>query len=94
MRMTRFLYHMIKRHWQGNDDPHYFWFYDTSYPDMILDEDDMKPVNFRYTDQKVSPEAMNGYYPYGHLRYGDFLSEKKDTQFAYRGLTKFENKVQ
>ena len=27
MRMTRFLYHMIKRHWAGNDDPHYFWFF-------------------------------------------------------------------
>ena len=93
MRMTRFLYHMIKRHWAGNDDPHYFWFYDTAYPDMVLDEDDMKPINFRYTDQKVSPEAMNGYYPYGHLRYGDFLKEKKDTQYAYRALTKVENKV-
>ena len=90
-RMTRFLYHMIKRHWAGNDDPHYFWFYDTAYPDMVLDEDDMKPINFRYSDQKVSPEAMNGYYPYGHLRYKEFLGKKEDTTFRYKGLTNLKD---
>ena len=83
-RMTRFQYYMIKRHWLGYDDPHYFWYYDTLYPDMVLDEDDMKPVNFRYTDQKVSPDAMTGYYPYANMRYGKFLNEKKD--ITYRDL--------
>ena len=92
-RMTRFLYHMIKRHWAGKDDPHYFWYYDTLYPDMILDEDDMKPVNFRYTDQKVSPDALNGYYPYGNLRYGDFLNKKEDNTFTNRAFTNVAKEI-
>ena len=91
-RMTRFLYHMIKRHWAGKDDPHYFWYYDTLYPDMVLDEDDMKPVNFRYTDQKVSPDALNGYYPYGNLRYNEFLNKKEDNTFRYKQNSNFQPK--
>ena len=55
-RMTRFLYYMIARHWAGKDDQHYFWYYDTLYPDLLHDSDDMRYINFRYTDQKVSPE--------------------------------------
>ena len=66
MRMSRFLYYMIDRHWKGNDDQHYFWYYDTLYPDMLHDADDMRYINFRYTDQKVSPDAMTGYYPHAY----------------------------
>ena len=39
-RMTRFLYNMIKRHWEGKDDMHYFWYYDTLYPDLLHDEEE------------------------------------------------------
>ena len=77
-RMTLFLYGMIKRHWEGNDDQHYFWYYDTLYPDLLHDADDMRYINFRYTDQKVSPDALNGYYPYANVRYGGFLNQKFD----------------
>ena len=69
-RMTKFQYFMIKRHWEGKDDDHYFWYYDTLYPDLIHDEDDMRYINFRYTDQKLQVEELTGYYPYDHMRYG------------------------
>ena len=49
-RMTKFLGFMIKRHWEGKDDQHYFWYYDTLYPDFLHDEEDMRYINFRYTD--------------------------------------------
>ena len=45
----------------------------------IHDEDDMRYINFRYTDQKLQVEEMTGYYPYDHLRYGDFLSKKEQS---------------
>ncbi len=83
-RMTRFLYFMIKRHWEGKDDQHYFWYYDTLYPDLLHDEEDMRYIGFRYTDQKVSPDGMTGYYPYQNMRYGDFLHKKEDS----RGITR------
>ena len=83
-RMTVFLYAMIKRHWEGRDDQHYFWYYDTLYPDLLHDVDDMRYINFRYTDQKVSPEELTGYYPYSHTRYGGFLNEKKDNTLTTR----------
>ena len=67
---------MTKRHWAGKDDPHYFWYYDTLYPDLLHDADDMRYVNFRYTDNKVTPDPMTGYYPYDNMRYGDFLNKK------------------
>ena len=90
-RMTRCLAGMIKRHWfptpEGRDDQHYFWYYDTLYPDLLHDADDMRYINFRYTDQKVSPDAMTGYYPYQNMRYGDFLNKKEDTTFRYRSNT-------
>ena len=82
-RMTRFLYNMIKRHWEGKDDQHYFWYYDTLYPDLLHDEEDMRYINFRYTDQKVSPDGMTGYYPYAHQKYDKFLHEKTDTSEVY-----------
>ena len=80
-RMSRFLYYMIDRHWKGKDDQHYFWYYDTLYPDLLHDADDMRYINFRYTDQKVSPEPLTGYYPYQNIRYGDFLNKKEDNRF-------------
>ena len=82
MRMSFFLYHMIKRHWEGGDDMHYFWYYDTLYPDLLHDADDMRYINFRYTDQKVSPDALTGYYPYAHARYSGFLDQKQDNTFT------------
>jgi hypothetical protein len=83
-RMTRFLYFMIQRHWEGKDDQHYFWYYDTLYPDLLHDEDDMRYINFRYTDQKVAPEALTGYYPYANQRYEKWLNKKEDTTYCSR----------
>ena len=80
-RMTRFQYNMIKRHWSGRDEDHYFWYYDTLYPDLVHDEDDMRYINFRYTDQKLQVEEMTGYYPYDHMRYGDFLHKKEASNY-------------
>ena len=76
--MSFFLYNMIKRHWEGGDDQHFFWYYDTLYPDLLHDADDMRYINFRYTDQKVSPDALTGYYPYAHMRYSGFLDQKQE----------------
>ena len=87
-RMTRFLYYMIDRHWKGKDDQHYFWYYDTLYPDLLHDADDMRYIGFRYTDQKVSPEPLTGYYPYQNIRYGDFLNKKEDNRFIYKSESK------
>ena len=77
VRMTRFLYFMTKRHLLGKDDLHYFWYYDTLYPDMFHDEEDMRYINFRYTDAKVVPDPLTGYYPIDNMKYGAFLNEKK-----------------
>ena len=81
--MSRYLFHMIVNHYEGKDDLHYFWYYDTNYPDMLHDEDDMRYINFRYTDQKVSPDALTGYYPYDNVKYGDFLNQKQK-DFKYQ----------
>ena len=81
-RMTLFMYGMIKRHWEGRDDQHYFWYYDTLYPDLLHDADDMRYINFRYTDQKVSPDSLTGYYPYAHTRYSGFLNQKYDNTMS------------
>ena len=77
-RLGRATYSMIKRHWRGEDDKHYTWYYDTLYPDLLHDADDMRYINFRYTDAKVTPEPMTGYYPHDFQRYGDFLNKKED----------------
>jgi hypothetical protein len=77
-RMTRLLITMIDRHFKGKDDIHYFWYYDTLYPDMLHDEEDMRYINFRYTDNKVVPDPLIGYYPYDNLKYGSFLNKKED----------------
>jgi hypothetical protein len=50
----------------------------------LHDEEDMRYIGFRYTDQKVSPDGMTGYYPYQNMRYGDFLAKKEDS----RGITR------
>merc|ERR1712086_906701 len=81
-RLARCTWHMIKRHWDGKDDPHYFWYYDTLYPDLLHDADDMRYINFRYTDQKVTPDPMTGYYPHDNMRYGSFLNKKEDNRFV------------
>ena len=65
----------------GNDDPHYTWFYDTLYPDLLHDADDMRYINFRYTDAKVTPEPITGYYPHDHMHYSPFLNKKEDNTF-------------
>ena len=49
-RLSRTTWVMIKRHWRGEDDMHYSWYYDTMYPDLMHDADDMRYINFRYTD--------------------------------------------
>jgi hypothetical protein len=43
---------------------------------MFFDEEDMRYINFRYTDNKVAPDPLIGYYPYDHLKYGKFLNQK------------------
>ena len=50
LRFTRWMYYTIERRIMGKDDMHYFWYYDTLYPDMLFDEEDMRYINFRYTD--------------------------------------------
>ena len=81
-RLARCTWWMTKRHWEGKDDPHYFWYYDTLYPDLLHDAEDMRYINFRYTDAKVTPEPMTGYYPHDNMRYGDFLNKKEDNKFT------------
>jgi len=76
--MSKLMVTMIVRHWQGKDDLHYTWYYDTLYPDMFHDEEDMRYINFRYTDNKVVPDPLTGYYPYDNLKYGKFLDKKGD----------------
>jgi len=76
IRMTRALIAMSIRHYQGGDDLHVFWYSDSNYPDMLHDEEDMRYINFRYSDQKVSPDPMTGYYPYDNMKYGKFLDKK------------------
>ena len=83
-RLGRATWFMTKKHWEGKDDPHYMWFYDTLYPDLLHDSDDMRYINFRYTDAKVTPEPMTGYYPHDNMRYGAFLNKKEDNMFVKR----------
>jgi hypothetical protein len=45
---------------------------------MLHDEEDMRYINFRYTDAKVSPDPLTGYYPYDNLKYGEFLNKKEE----------------
>jgi hypothetical protein len=75
-RMTKTLISMSLRHFEGKDDLHVFWYSDSNYPDMLHDEEDMRYINFRYTDAKVSPDPITGYYPYDNLKYGKFLDKK------------------
>jgi len=78
VRMTKVMGSMILKHWEGKDDLHYYWYNDSNFPDMLHDEEDMRYINFRYTDQKVSPDPLTGYYPYDHLKYGKWLDKKGD----------------
>ena len=82
VRLTRFTWQMTKRHWAGEDDMHYTWYYDTLYPDLFHDADDMRYINFRYTDNKVTPDPMTGYYPHDNMRYGNFLNKKFDNSMT------------
>ena len=91
-RLVRCTYWMIKRHWEGRDDMHYTWYYDTLYPDLLHDADDMRYINFRYTDAKVVPEPMTGYYPHDYMRYGAFLNKKEDSTFTRRAKADMDNK--
>ena len=45
---------------------------------MLHDEEDMRYINFRYSDQKVVPDQLTGYYPFDHLKYRGFLNKKHD----------------
>ena len=93
-RLTYTTLKMVKRHWEGKDDPHYFWYYDTLYPDLLHDADDMRYINFRYTDNKVTPEPMTGYYPHDNMRYGGWLSKKEDNRFVNRKATEDQVKAE
>ena len=78
LRMTKVMGTMILKHWNGQDDLHYYWYNDSNFPDMLHDEEDMRYINFRYSDQKVSPDPLTGYYPYDNLKYGKWLDKKSD----------------
>jgi len=77
-RLTKLEITMITKHYQGKDDLHFYWYYDTNYPDLYHDHEDMRYINFRYTDQKVVPDPLTGYYPYDNMKYGKFLNKKGD----------------
>ena len=62
--------------WNNQTEEHYTWYYDNLYPDFIHDPDENRYINFRYSDSSVSPETMNGYFPWDHLRYSAFLGQK------------------
>ena len=79
-RLVRCTYVMAKNHWYGYDESsnmHYFWYHDTLYPDLLHDADDMRYINFRYTDAKVTPEPMTGWNPVETMRYNKFLKKKE-----------------
>ena len=88
IKLTKCTYHMAKAHWNGQDDQHYAWYYDTLYPDLLHDADDMRYINFRYTDAKVTPEPMTGYYPHDNMRYGGFLNKKYDNTMTNMQTTR------
>lgn len=78
-KMTLGLYSMLYNHYfLGRDDLHYFWYYDSLYPDMYHDADDMRYLNFMYSDNRVSPDAMNGYFPEDDVKYTPWLKKKFD----------------
>ena len=64
------------RWYYDKGDPHYFWYYDNLYPDFIGDPEDMRYINFPYHDQAVVPDELNGYYPWDHLKYQEFVDGK------------------
>ena len=82
VRMTRLLICMIDRYYQGKGDLHYYWYYDTLYPDLFHDEEDMRYINFRYTDAKVVPDPLTGYFPYENMKYGKFLNKKEENNYT------------
>ena len=75
---------MVIKHFNGKDEMHYTWYYDTNYPDMFFDEDDMRYINFRYTDAKVVPDVLTAYYPFDNVKYGKFLNQKQDHPFKQK----------
>ena len=84
-RMSKLMVRMVLNHYEGKDDLHYTWYYDTLYPDLYHDEEDMRYINFRYTDNKVVPDPLTGYYPYDDMKYGKFLN-KKDSVYADQNI--------
>jgi len=73
---------LIVRYYQGKGDLHYYWYYDSLFPDLFHDEDDMRYINFRYTDAKVAPDALTGYYPFENMKYGPFLNKKEENDYV------------
>lgn len=76
-RMSRFLYSTCKNWYYDQGEDHYFWYYDTLYPDHIYDPEDNRYINFAYSDSPVQPEQLTAYYPYDHLKYHTFLEQKQ-----------------
>ena len=56
IRLLKFSYSMASRWWRGKTEEHYSWYYDNLYPDFIVDPDENRYINFRYSDSSVSPE--------------------------------------
>lgn len=93
-RMAKTWAGMINNHWNGRDDLHHTWYNDTNYPDLLHDHEDMRYINFRYSDQRVVPDALTGYTGAAADRYDPFLNHKEDTQsvaFRYQTNNKVES---
>ena len=75
-RLTRWFSWILWRWYVDGGDPHYFWYYDNLYPDMIGDPDDMRYLNFQYIAHPVTPDEMNGYFPWDKIKYQKFVDSK------------------
>lgn len=61
-RLTRYFTDMIRLHWMGQDEQHFWFWHDTAYPDLMHSKEDFAYLNFRYTDTPVKPEDMTDFY--------------------------------
>ena len=48
---------------------------------MYFDAEDMRYINFRYSDNRVVPDELTGYYPMDHLKYSGWLNQKGEPNF-------------
>lgn len=53
------LYHRVRDQWQGKEDKLYHLYNDWQYEDWHRDSEDMKLVNFRYSDHRDRSPLMS-----------------------------------